>query len=433
MKRESSVTIRVHSWLPLCAVLLSPVFCLLSPPAHATNLYPVGVGNGATTASGDMLVFPGATLSVSNVPGGGRVVTLSGLVGSGGGTQTVLVSSNCIAIVNLGGGTNSIAVDTNCLVSELNVPGLTNSLVAQASLLAVSNYLATTLTSSGVTNGLATINFVNTLSNCFAVGQASLLANINSVTNGFIANVVSGGNSGNGGVSVSGNTATITFPIGASVFGTNSVAGINSLVSNVTINVSGNLKIATTASTTGGTITIAATAPLTNYDCAIFHNFSPATSNDSIGFFYGNSYGTNGTGTIPNLDTTDGITNRLYSVATCTSTNTQNGVAFCKLMVPPGQTNLTALGMHFKIDQAQNSNIAIQASSGLLGASTIFTAQVASVGSDVVTNLQTAGTWLTNNLAGQRLDLRWNVAISTSNVNATAQVGVGQDFKWIQQ
>jgi hypothetical protein len=447
----------------LVGIVLLASGTLALPSANAAIDYNVKVMANATGDVEQLWFDPSqVTVTITNLPGGGKRAILSIIGGGGGGglTQSVLVASNCVALVNIGGGTNAIAVDTNCLYAE--------GFALQGNLAALSNYLANTI---APTNGLATISFVNSLSNYLAVAQASLLADINSVTNGLattgfvtgqgyvtqtitnglatpavtnglaqpsvtnglIASVVSGGNSGNGGVTVSGGTATITFPAGASVTGTNSVAGINGLVSNVTISVAGNLSVASTISASGGTITIAATAPLTNYDSVIFHNFAPSTTNDSIGFFYGNSYGTNGTGAVPNLDTSDGVTNRIYSTATCTSTNAQNGFAYAKLMAPAGQTNLIALGMHFKIDQTQNSNIVVQVSSALRGASVIFTAQVAAANTDTQTNFPTSGTFLTNNCAGQRIDLRWNVSMTTSNLNNTAQVGVGDDFKWIQQ
>jgi len=71
-----------------------------------------------------------------------------------------------------------------------------------------------------------------------------------------ITNIASGGQSGNGNVALGNNTATITFPAGASITGTNSVASVNNLVSNVTVAATGNASVSTTASTSGGTITI---------------------------------------------------------------------------------------------------------------------------------------------------------------------------------
>jgi hypothetical protein len=89
--------------------------------------------------------------------------------GSGGGTSTVIVASNCVALVSLGGNTNAIAVDTNCLYAE--------GFAMEGDLTTLSNYLAGIFTGSGVTNGLATITFVNNLSNYLAGA-------INTVTNG---------------------------------------------------------------------------------------------------------------------------------------------------------------------------------------------------------------------------------------------------------
>ncbi|MGA2604388.1 MAG: hypothetical protein ABSG14_09180 [Verrucomicrobiia bacterium] len=437
----------------LVGIVLLASETLALPLAFATNDYPFKLMSNATGDVDQVQFDPTqVTVTFTNIPGGGRRAILSIIGGGGGGTQTVLVASNCAALVNLGGNTNAIAVDTNCLYSE--------GFVMTGDLSTLSNYLANTI---APTNGLATISFVNNLSNYLAgtinnvtnglaaavqLGNASntLVSAINStngntltalqnasntlaaatasITNGLAGQILSGGNSGNGSVSSNGSTVTITFPIGASVFGTNSVAGINALVSNVTVAVGGHLGITTTPSSTGGTITISALAPLTNYDSVIFHNFSVATTNDSIGFFYGTD-----------LDTTNGWTNLLYSVATCTSTNVNNGFAYAKLRVPDNVTNLVAIGMHFKVNQAGggNSNIVLVVSSPLLLASTIYTAQVASVNTDVQTNFPTAGTFLTNNLADDQIDLRWNVSVSTTSINVTAETGLGQNFRWIQQ
>ncbi|HTS19960.1 MAG TPA: hypothetical protein VMP11_20460 [Verrucomicrobiae bacterium] len=237
----------------------------LSHDLAAANLYPVGIGNGSTTTNGDLLVFPGATLSVSSLPGGGRMVTLSGLTASGGNTSLALLPSNCVQILSIGGNTNIVAVDTNCIANALNIPGMTNGLITQTSLLAVSNFFANAgFVTIIVTNGLATETEFLAASNLAATanstantanGLASTALQPAS-TNGFISSILNGGESGSGDVAVDGNTATITFPAGSAVGGTNSVSSVQgALTGNVYIAVNHG-SVTTSQSGNTGTATI---------------------------------------------------------------------------------------------------------------------------------------------------------------------------------
>jgi|SRR5579859_880969 len=159
----------------------------------------------------------------------------------------------------------------------------------------------------------------------------------------------------------------------------------------------------------------------TNYATVVFHNLKNNTTNDFVG---GIVYGSD-------LDGTDGVTNHLYSVAVATATTTQNAQAFAKLQVPYAFTNLSAIIMGFRCNQA-GSTFVIRISNQPLASSTIFSANVTSANTDYTTTFSTSGTFLTNNLSGAILELRWDIAESSTSTTATAEMGISQDIRFVQ-
>jgi len=222
----------------------------------ATNAATLSALQSATNAVNATMLSTAAVLQaeINNLPTGSGLIALSNnLVAAINATNDALRNgsealTNGLALVSITNGFAKISITNGlALISATN--GLaTLSITNGLALTSITNGLALT----SITNGLALTSITNGLAQ-FAITNG--LATFG-VTNGFINNVVSGGQSGNGSVAIGGNTATVTFPAGASVTGTNSVAGINSLVSNVTITATGNATLTTTASATGGTITL---------------------------------------------------------------------------------------------------------------------------------------------------------------------------------
>jgi hypothetical protein len=159
----------------------------------------------------------------------------------------------------------------------------------------------------------------------------------------------------------------------------------------------------------------------TNYATVIFHDLKDNTTSDFVG---GIVYGSD-------LDSTDGVTNHLYSVAVATATNAQNAQAFAKVQVPYAFTNLSGIVMGFRYNQGASAFV-MHISNQQLASSTTFTANVTSANSDYTTTFSTSGTFLTNNLSGAILEFRWDIAESSTSTTATAEMGISQDIQFIQ-
>jgi hypothetical protein len=193
---------------------------------------------------------------------------------------------------------------------------------------------------------------------------------------------------------------------------TNSLASTNFVTSTVA---------AATNISSGGIAALQWANTRTNYATVMFHDLKDSTTNDFVG---GIVYGSD-------LDSTDGVTNHLYSMAVATATTAQNAQAFAKLQVPYAFTNLSGITMGFRYNQGTSAFV-IRISNQQLASSAIFTANVPSPNSDYSTTFSTGGTFLTNNLAGMTLEFRWDIAESSTSTTATAEMGVSQDIQFIQ-
>jgi len=161
---------------------------VISSRAFAANTYPFRIINGTTTGIVDELQITNstaATLSITNLPGGGRRAQL-GIYGSGGGgssTNGLLDSSS----------TNSLASTNWVNANFLPIAG-TNSLVAQASLLAITNSLA----DKTITNGLATTSITNGLATTSITNGLTTAAVTNGLADSSITNGLAGAGVTNG-------------------------------------------------------------------------------------------------------------------------------------------------------------------------------------------------------------------------------------------
>jgi len=147
-------------------VILSAVFSLLSPAAHAGNIYPVRVSDDhGNTGDVDTVRFSGGTLSIATISGGGRMGTLT-ISASGGGSGG-------------GGGTNfqtSLGIVFTGNAGSLSI-GINPSLVLTAG--APVSAIAGALSASS-TNNLADKSLVNSTSN--TIMQAFDAASSNAVS-----------------------------------------------------------------------------------------------------------------------------------------------------------------------------------------------------------------------------------------------------------
>ena len=105
---------------------------------HAGYVYPFRIISGSTTGEVDETQFSASdiTLSLTNLPGGGRravIGIIGGGAGGGGSNTTILVAGNGIDITDLGGGSNSLSIDpsivaTNPVSGGAGTFGITNVL-----------------------------------------------------------------------------------------------------------------------------------------------------------------------------------------------------------------------------------------------------------------------------------------------------------------
>lgn len=269
------------------------------------------------------------------------------------------------------------------------------------------------ITGTGASNNFFTITAAGDLSNNL---QTAINGKVN-INNGTATNltVITS-------LVVTGNeTVTGSLTVGGTNIG-DAVAGkLNSGTGGFTLN--GQLL------SNGGSATISGGSSVTktNYDVIRFTGFRNTTTNDFLGgIILGNG----------NLDSSTASSNFLYSSVICATTNASTGSAFAKTVVPLGYSNVTAIGVGFRYDQvnaAQNgTNFFLTIASALRAASVTFTGLCTSINADILTNFPTTGTYLTNNLAGERLDWTWAVSGSSTSLTTYGSRGISQDLRWIQ-
>src|SRR6267154_1663616 len=99
----------------LCLVALSSFILLHS--SFAGNVFPFRIIAGNTTGEVDETQFSTGdiTLSLTNLPGGGRRAIIGILGGGGGSNNTILVQGLGLRFDNLGGGTNSLSLSNTTI------------------------------------------------------------------------------------------------------------------------------------------------------------------------------------------------------------------------------------------------------------------------------------------------------------------------------
>jgi hypothetical protein len=104
--------------LPLIAWLL----CYWATSSHAGYVYPFRIISGNTTGEVDETQFSVSdiTLSITNLPGGGRraLIGIIGGGGIGGSNNTILVAGNGLEFTDEGGGTNLLAIDPSIVATN---------------------------------------------------------------------------------------------------------------------------------------------------------------------------------------------------------------------------------------------------------------------------------------------------------------------------
>ena len=112
------------------------VLFVVNSAVHAGYVYPFRIISGNTTGEVDETQFSASdiTLSLTNLPGGGRRAII-GIIGGGGGgsNNTILVAGNGLEFTDLGGGSNSLSIDptvvaTNPVSGGAGTFGITNVL-----------------------------------------------------------------------------------------------------------------------------------------------------------------------------------------------------------------------------------------------------------------------------------------------------------------
>jgi hypothetical protein len=219
----------------------------------------IGTNGLLSASSTNSLASTGYVNAVSNAITSS--LTLSNVMLNGNIAPTGMIfaaldatNSHRVRFTNTSGITNALAGMNSNLVHIVN-NGATNAIWDAGNTPTILSNAASTAPSvvgATINNGMLTISPSSLLLTNTETGIT--LDGINLAQS--ITNIASGGQSGNGNVALGNNTATITFPAGASITGTNSVASVNNLVSNVTVAATGNATISTVASTSGGTITI---------------------------------------------------------------------------------------------------------------------------------------------------------------------------------
>ncbi len=121
-------------------ILLSTFVLFVSASSDlclAGYVYPFRIITGNTTGEVDETQFNASdiTLSLTNLPGGGRraIIGIVGGGGVGGSNNTILVAGNGLEFTDLGGGSNSLSIDpsivaTNPIANGAGTFGITNVL-----------------------------------------------------------------------------------------------------------------------------------------------------------------------------------------------------------------------------------------------------------------------------------------------------------------
>jgi hypothetical protein len=107
----------------------------LSRNLYAGYVYPFRLSNATTTGEVDEVFFSASdiTLSITNLPGGGRraLIGIIGGGGAGGTNNTILVAGNGLQFTDEGGGTNLLVIDPSIVATNpvaSGSSGITNML-----------------------------------------------------------------------------------------------------------------------------------------------------------------------------------------------------------------------------------------------------------------------------------------------------------------